>query len=692
MKSNNFTPPKYRQYSSRLKEITRWQVIRLKEMGYKNSFISNLIGISSSTVSTWHKKHLDCKDSSPFNQKDTLTSEFGKLLPDELRVLSFHAIQLIESDVKRSKIAEILGLSSGAVVSGWLNKHRQEEQKKSPDNKQIIASISSNKTKQKNHSKTYNNLTKRMKSIVHWQIIRLKQKGYETSYISDLVKVNKSLISNYWKSYKKENSSTASLNTETIIKKFGSLSIKEKEMLLSQIGYLENDGIQRSEIAKIIGLSSGAVISGWYQEKIIKSQTMIKKEDITDPYEPIYKKLSLVHYRSYQKETKKLVRWQALYLINKGYKYSEASTILRIHASTVSRWWKSYQKTKGNKKYKINSKLTQQFKKLTPEMKRVLSLQIITLKRQSHTHKKIAYLLALKNASLVTRWLKKISLSTNSNSITSTKTDTLNIPQIGLTKESKEPPALITKKSSINSQKEQPIEKIKKTSDLMIQPLVNNEKGNSHSTCFSNKDNNIELKIETRIIKAKDYAHYFEAEKLIELSKDKIIQSKKEALEIKAEAEKSAEQTTQKIIETAKKKARKEADELLAEKNIAAVNSATEYLSSLQKNLPEIIMTIINKFINNYDDRDFVIQTINSAISEINNKEKVKIHVNSKVIDDVKKRLNDIDYPNKKITLISDKSLGKKDCLVVTKLGVVNANLESQIKKIEENINTTSII
>jgi flagellar biosynthesis/type III secretory pathway protein FliH len=188
-------------------------------------------------------------------------------------------------------------------------------------------------------------------------------------------------------------------------------------------------------------------------------------------------------------------------------------------------------------------------------------------------------------------------------------------------------------------------------------------------------DKNIKVERNTKLIKAKDYANYYDASLLLEEAKNNLIKSKAEISKLQSQAKNDAYQEGINL-----------ANELIAKTNIETTRIADEYLSSIKEGLTAIILDVVKKFIQDYDDVDFLLHAINSSINSLGLEQKIELHINDTIFTQIKNRLSEVDMDITNISLIADSSMNKKDCLVVTPLGIINANIETQLQYIESAI------
>jgi flagellar biosynthesis/type III secretory pathway protein FliH/transposase-like protein len=469
-------------------------------------------------------------------------------------------------------------------------------------------------------------------------------------------------------------------------------------------------------------LSNVSDISDWIRKN--------KKEEHFSPEK------DLRPYRKFEKTTQGLIRWQALYLINNGLSFSRTAQLLNIHRNTASLWWRQH--LNSDAKLSSTKVLNKSFKHLTPEMKSVLIKQLFVFKEEERIQETIAGMLTLINDDLASKWLQSYNEKTSSLEkptpvafsnynvelfpLDSNKTN-LVIVNNDLTNSSKAllPERLIPSyfktgapddnelevlksdspldKPKDVKQKAPIISKLKKLIGLSVDRVADSIIGETEaktgavslseqdlpSFYLADPDAFIQLSSNTKIIKEKDYAMYCESSDLLQASKDFLNESKQRAVILEEQAIESAHAKAEEIIEAAKEQGVREADNLLAEKSIEATKASIEHLASLEASLPELIMSIVRKIIIDYDDQEFVIKNIKTAVKNLSECEEIKIHMSPNIISSVNEQLVDTTYAGK-ITLIPDSSLKDKDCLIVTNLGVINACLETQLQKIESEM------
>lgn len=439
-------------------------------------------------------------------------------------------------------------------------------------------------------------------------------------------------------------------------------------------------------------------------------------------------------YRKFEKATQNLIHWQALYLINNGLSFSRTSQLLNIHRNTASHWWRDH--LNSDSKLSSTKMLNKSFKHLTPEMKSVLIKQLFVFKEEERIQETIAGMLTLINDDLASKWLHtynkneeqavqqplaftnyKVELSpedTNTDLIIADAEGSESLlaerlipayfkaeaPVVAKQKNESEEPSQLDQARALK-QKAPLINKLKKLIGLSVDRVSSVEVANSNksfeadaSTTVSLSDHDlppfyladptafIQLSSNAKIIKEKDYALYCESSDLLQASKSFLEESKQRAEALEMEVIESANVKAEEILEVARKEGERKAENLLAEKNIEATKASIEHIASLEDSLPELIMSIVRKVIVDYDDQEFVIKNIKSAVKNLSECEEIKIHVSPNVIHDVNSQLSDATYAGK-ISLIPDSSLKDKDCLIVTNLGVINACLETQLQKIE---------
>lgn len=206
--------------------------------------------------------------------------------------------------------------------------------------------------------------------------------------------------------------------------------------------------------------------------------------------------------------------------------------------------------------------------------------------------------------------------------------------------------------------------------------LPKDEKNNNQKHFYQiNPAMDIKLDQHKKIIKSKDAYQYYSSMTLLQ---DMNILSK------------SKKKAYKEALESAKKigyiQGKGDANKYLSQRNIEFTENINTYLAEVESKLSNIIYSLVQKIIEDYDDIDYVTRNINSALKNLRNNQKITLHVHSDLIQEVSSHLKASD--NSTINIISDNSLDKKDCVLITEVGVINSCLKNQLAILSEYYNT----
>ena len=189
------------------------------------------------------------------------------------------------------------------------------------------------------------------------------------------------------------------------------------------------------------------------------------------------------------------------------------------------------------------------------------------------------------------------------------------------------------------------------------------------------KDENFEIRSQSRVLKADDYAVILQTEQLIE-------QTQKEA---------------QKIIEDAKaiyesEKARgyedgsKEGKAAQAEKMMSAIIESVHYFSEVENKLVNIVMSATKKILSGFDDIELTKGIVGQALDKVRNESKITLRVFPEHADAVRSQLKEItaNYSNIGfIDVVPDSRIPEAACKVETEMGSVDTSVDLQLNALQ---------
>lgn len=186
------------------------------------------------------------------------------------------------------------------------------------------------------------------------------------------------------------------------------------------------------------------------------------------------------------------------------------------------------------------------------------------------------------------------------------------------------------------------------------------------------KNENFEIRSQSRVLKAEDYATVLQAGQLV------------------AQAEKEA----QKIIDNAKavyesEKIRgyqdgsEEGKAGQTEKMVSATIESVHYFSEVENKLVNIVMLATKKILSNFDEVELTKGIIKQALDKVRNESKITLRVSPEHADTVRAQLKEItaNYANIGfIDVVADSHIPQTTCKVETEMGSVDTSIDLQLQ------------
>lgn len=186
--------------------------------------------------------------------------------------------------------------------------------------------------------------------------------------------------------------------------------------------------------------------------------------------------------------------------------------------------------------------------------------------------------------------------------------------------------------------------------------------------------NQIGVSPDIKILKAHEYAMFFEGHTLIE-------EAKARAKQIIALAEEEYKVMQQRGFEAGLEDGKKE----LASKMIEQVAAGVDYFASIENTMVDIVTTAIEKIIGKMGDKERINAIVHKALNYVRQQKKVLIRLSPEDVPFVQENLNDIirTYPGISfLDITPDTRLARGDCILESDIGVINASISSQIEAI----------
>jgi len=188
-------------------------------------------------------------------------------------------------------------------------------------------------------------------------------------------------------------------------------------------------------------------------------------------------------------------------------------------------------------------------------------------------------------------------------------------------------------------------------------------------------NNNISLKPDKKIIKAKDYATYLESKDIIRASEEQARQQ-----------EEHATNALSGMIKEALSNANQQVQEEKTAQMIATVAASLHHLQKMETQLVGLVMQCVRKIINDYGDEALVVESVKQGLRQIGHSQQIQIRLHPDLVPSLQERLPELTDKLEFINIRPDPQLNKEDCIMESDIGIINANVEQQLTTIEKAI------
>lgn len=189
-------------------------------------------------------------------------------------------------------------------------------------------------------------------------------------------------------------------------------------------------------------------------------------------------------------------------------------------------------------------------------------------------------------------------------------------------------------------------------------------------------NDNISLKPDKKIIKAKDYATYLESKEIIRASEEQAKQQ-----------EEHATHALSGMIKEALSNANQRVQEEKATQMIATVAASLQHLQQVETRLVGLVMQCVRKVISDYSDEDLIAESVKQGLKQIGHSQQIHIRLHPDMAPSLQERLPELSEKLDFIHIRPDPQLGKDDCILESDMGIINTNIEQQLAAIEKVIN-----
>lgn len=124
-----------------------------------------------------------------------------------------------------------------------------------------------------------------------------------------------------------------------------------------------------------------------------------------------------------------------------------------------------------------------------------------------------------------------------------------------------------------------------------------------------------------------------------------------------------------------------------AMKILDTVLTSVDSLESLERQLVDVVTQSVSKIIGQLDNQELVVRIVNQALNTLRGEKRILVRVSSSVVDAVKQELHAFllspDGSVGYIEVRGDPTLKATDCFLETQMGVVEASLDTQLKLLQ---------
>lgn len=176
-----------------------------------------------------------------------------------------------------------------------------------------------------------------------------------------------------------------------------------------------------------------------------------------------------------------------------------------------------------------------------------------------------------------------------------------------------------------------------------------------------------------KIIKKADLLDLYEANEILDKARDRA-----RVIEDEAQA------VYQKRYEQGLEQGREEGKEEYAMKIMETVLSSLDSLQGLEQEIVALVIDAVQKVIGEIDDEELVRRIVRRGLASVRGENRIVVRVSvedEKIVrDDLKSMLLSDDGSSGYADVVADSTLKHLDCIIETKLGVVDSSLDNQLR------------
>lgn len=181
-----------------------------------------------------------------------------------------------------------------------------------------------------------------------------------------------------------------------------------------------------------------------------------------------------------------------------------------------------------------------------------------------------------------------------------------------------------------------------------------------------------------KILKAKEYGAFVQAQEIIALAKE-------EAAAIKQKAQEDYEAEKKRGF----KEGMLEGKEKISEHMVTSVATTVQQLESFEGEVIEIVMNAVKRIIGELDDTERISRVVKKALAVVRNQKKIILRVHPKDSERLQKQLDTIleDFPGIAfLDITPDSRMKEGDCMLETDIGSVDARIAVQLEAIKKSL------
>ena len=177
-----------------------------------------------------------------------------------------------------------------------------------------------------------------------------------------------------------------------------------------------------------------------------------------------------------------------------------------------------------------------------------------------------------------------------------------------------------------------------------------------------------------RVIKAAEYARIIEAEGLV-------AEAQARAKAIVASAERRAADRERLGYSEGHRRGK----DAISKYMMGVISKSRDYLQENEDRVVALVIATLKKILGDMDDRDMVVNMVRSAMAVVSRQNQVVVLVSPDRVELVEKHMKQIlqPYPGiKSVEVVGDPKVMPANCILETKMGRVEASLDSQLDAI----------